>query len=30
MENVDKLYRGEPVPNPDRIVKASVQADAKR
>jgi peptidylprolyl isomerase len=30
MENVDKLNRGEPVPNPDRIVKASVQADAKR
>ena len=30
MENVDKLNRGEPVPNPDRIVKASVQADPKR
>jgi len=30
MENVDKLNRGEPVPNPDRIVKASVQTDAKR
>lgn len=30
MENIDKLNRGEPVPNPDRIVKASVQADAKR
>jgi peptidylprolyl isomerase len=30
METVDKLNRGEPVPNPDRIVKASVQADAKR
>lgn len=30
MDNVDKLKRGEPVPDPDRIVKASVQADAKR
>jgi peptidylprolyl isomerase len=30
METIDKLNRGEPVPNPDRIVKASVQADAKR
>lgn len=30
MENVDKLNRGEPVPNPDRIVKAAVQADVKR
>jgi len=30
MESVDKLNRGEPVPNPDRIVKASVQADANR
>jgi peptidylprolyl isomerase len=30
MEVVDKLNPGEPVPNPDRIVKASVQADAKR
>jgi peptidylprolyl isomerase len=30
MEVVDKLNRGEPVPNPDRIVKAAVQADAKR
>ncbi len=29
MEIVDKLNRGEPVSNPDRIVKASVQADAK-
>jgi peptidylprolyl isomerase len=30
MENVDKLNRGEPVPNPDRILRASVQADATR
>jgi peptidylprolyl isomerase len=30
MEVVDKLNRGEPVPNPDRIVRAVVQADAKR
>lgn len=30
MENVDKLNRGEPVANPDRIVRAQVQADAKR
>jgi peptidylprolyl isomerase len=30
MEIVDKLNRGEPVPNPDRIVRAVVQADAKR
>lgn len=30
MEAVDKLNRGEPVANPDRIVRAQVQADAKR
>jgi cyclophilin family peptidyl-prolyl cis-trans isomerase len=28
MENVDKLKRGEPVPDPDRIVKMQVAADA--
>lgn len=28
MENVDKFARGEPVPNPDKIVKAQVMADA--
>jgi peptidylprolyl isomerase len=27
MENVDKIKRGEPVQNPDRIVKATVAAD---
>lgn len=30
MENVDKLKRGEPVSDPDRIVRAQLQADAKR
>ncbi len=30
MDAVDKLNRGEPVANPDRIVRAQVQADAKR
>ena len=29
MENVDKIKRGEPVQNPDKIVKASIAADAK-
>jgi peptidylprolyl isomerase len=29
MEAVDKLKRGEPVPNPDRIVRMQVAADAK-
>jgi peptidylprolyl isomerase len=29
MENVDKLKRGEPVSNPDRIVRAQVAADMK-
>jgi peptidylprolyl isomerase len=28
MENVDKIKRGEPVANPDRIVKAHMAADA--
>ncbi len=28
MENVDKFARGEPVRNPDRIVKARIAADA--
>jgi peptidylprolyl isomerase len=28
MENVDKIKRGEPVQNPDKIVKATVGADA--
>ena len=27
MENVDKIKRGEPVQNPDRIVKATIAAD---
>ena len=30
MENVDKIKRGEPVQNPDKIVKATVAADAKK
>ncbi|MBI4273117.1 MAG: peptidylprolyl isomerase [Rhizobiales bacterium] len=29
MEAVDKIKRGEPVPNPDRIVRMQVAADAK-
>lgn len=29
MENVDKIKRGEPVQNPDKIVKAHMAADAK-
>jgi peptidylprolyl isomerase len=28
MENVDKIKRGEPVQNPDKIVKATILADA--
>ena len=28
MENVDKIKRGEPVQNPDKILKASIAADA--
>ena len=28
MENVDKIKRGEPVKNPDKIVKATIAADA--
>jgi cyclophilin family peptidyl-prolyl cis-trans isomerase len=28
MENVDKIKRGEPVANPDRIVKARMATDA--
>ena len=30
MENVDKIKRGEPVRDPDKIVKASIAADAKK
>src|SRR4051812_25631731 len=30
MENVDKIKRGEPVQNPDKIVKATIAADAKK
>ena len=29
MDNVDKIKRGEPVQNPDKIVKAHMAADAK-
>ena len=29
MDNVDKIKRGEPVQNPDKIVKATIAADAK-
>src|SRR5688500_14420475 len=29
MENVDKIKRGEPVRNPDKIVKATIAADKK-
>jgi peptidylprolyl isomerase len=29
MDIVDKIKRGEPVPNPDRIVTMRVAADAK-
>jgi peptidylprolyl isomerase len=28
MENVDKIKRGEPVKNPDKIIKAHMAADA--
>jgi peptidylprolyl isomerase len=30
MENVDKIKRGEPVRDPDKIVKAGIAADAKK
>ena len=30
MENVDKIKRGEPVSNPDKIVSATMAADAKK
>ena len=30
MENVDKIKRGEPVREPDKILKASIAADARR
>jgi cyclophilin family peptidyl-prolyl cis-trans isomerase len=30
MDNVDKLKKGEPVADPDRITRAVLQADAKR
>jgi len=30
MENVDKIKRGEPVSDPDKIVKASIAADMKK
>ncbi len=30
MENVDKIKRGEPVSDPDKIVTASIAADAKK
>ncbi len=29
MENVDKIKRGEPVRDPDKIIKATIAADAK-
>jgi peptidylprolyl isomerase len=29
MENVDKINRGEPVQNPDKIIKATIAADKK-
>jgi peptidylprolyl isomerase len=29
MEHVDSLKRGEPVSNPDKIIKMQVAADAK-
>jgi len=28
MENVDKIKRGEPVQNPDKIISATMAADA--
>jgi peptidylprolyl isomerase len=30
MENVDKIKRGEPVRDPDKIMKATIAADAKK
>ena len=30
MENVDKIKRGEPVRDPDKIIKASIAADMKK
>jgi peptidylprolyl isomerase len=30
MENVDKIKRGEPVRDPDKIVKATIAADANK
>ena len=30
MENVDKIKRGEPVRDPDKIIKATMAADAKK
>ena len=30
MDNVDKIKRGEPVTNPDKIVKATIAADEKK
>jgi peptidylprolyl isomerase len=30
MENVDKIKRGEPVRDPDKIIKATIAADAKK
>ena len=30
MENIDKIKRGEPVRDPDKIVKATIAADAKK
>ena len=29
MDNVDKIKRGEPVPNPDKITSLKVAADVK-
>jgi peptidylprolyl isomerase len=29
MDNVDKIKRGEPVPDPDKIVSLKVAADVK-
>jgi peptidylprolyl isomerase len=29
MENVDKIRRGEPVQNPDRIISAKMASDLK-
>ena len=30
MDNVDKMKRGEPVADPDRITRAFVQSDGKK